>query len=197
MKKISLVLALGMTMSANLLAQDEVKKGDYSFLMGQKELNIEFVYDGMTINKSQESEEEYVTERTEKLNAKKSGKGDKFADQWVTSRKESYEPRFLESMNEYTKKGKLKTGSYPGAEITMIVATTQLWPGVNLSTPCYLFSSYTFVNTESREEIATYRLDKIFVSNSKVTKLDYVNRVSQTYEQSAKVLGKSVVDYIK
>ncbi len=197
MKKISLLVTLGFLYFGGALAQEPVKKGNFTFLEGQKTLNIEFKYDGMTINKNKESEEDYVNSRVDKLNKKKSGKGDEFAEQWISGRSESYEPRFLTNFNEFTKKGKIQGGSFPDSEITLVVTSTQLWPGVNLSTPCYLFSTYTFINTQTREEIATYKLDKVYVSNSKVTKLDYVNRVSQTYEQSAKVLGKAIVDDIK
>jgi len=63
--------------SATLFAQKlKIQDGGFDFLEGQKEINVEFVYDNMQLLKKNLSEEEYVKEHTTELEEKSPGKGE-------------------------------------------------------------------------------------------------------------------------
>jgi len=63
--------------SATLFAQKmKIQDGGFDFLKGQKEINVEFVYDNMQLLKKDLSEEEYVKEHTAELEEKSPGKGE-------------------------------------------------------------------------------------------------------------------------
>jgi len=54
----------------------KIQDGGFDFLKGQKEINVEFVYDNMQLLKKDLSEEEYVKEHTAELEEKSPGKGE-------------------------------------------------------------------------------------------------------------------------
>lgn len=75
MKKI-LVLAVLFVSSIALAQKVKVKSGDYKFLAGQSEVNVEFSYDNLKLMKDNLTEAQYVEERTADLNEKAKGNGD-------------------------------------------------------------------------------------------------------------------------
>ena len=75
MKKV--VLAALLLIGTMASAQDmEVTKGDFGFLKGQKEINVEFTYDKLKLMEDDLTDEKYVADRVADLNEKGKGKGD-------------------------------------------------------------------------------------------------------------------------
>ena len=99
MKKITLIAFL--LVSSLGIAQDmKVIKGDYKFLNGAKELNVEFNYSDLKLMKDNLTNEEYVSKRASELNEKTKGNGDVWKKKWATSREAIWGPKFLELMNK-------------------------------------------------------------------------------------------------
>ncbi len=133
MKKIGLLFSIITLVVTSVSAQrsTRAKDADFSFLKGEKSLNIIFTYEGMTVGKNM-TEEDYVAKKVSDKNAKKKGKGDEWKASWEKGKLSIYEPMFK---NIFTKKlGKIGIQVTEGddAPITIIVKTTRIEPGFNI-----------------------------------------------------------------
>ncbi|MEO8759862.1 MAG: hypothetical protein ABI388_02365 [Bacteroidia bacterium] len=103
-----------------------------SFLKGQKDLKIEFLYDSMTVTTCIdglgfyiETKTEFIKEKKDKFNQQTAGKGDKWADEWYSARKIYFEPLFEKKFKgKLQKKGINADRQNNGAKYTIIVKTT-------------------------------------------------------------------------
>ncbi|MGJ8744062.1 hypothetical protein [Polaribacter sp.] len=97
-KKAVMILTL---FCATILFGQKIKvtKGDYNFFKGQKNINVEFVYDNMKLLKKNLTNEQYMTEHAAGLEEKAKGKGKTWKKSWIASRELIYAPKFLELMN--------------------------------------------------------------------------------------------------
>jgi len=125
-KGILLILALGVVfqVSGQKIKQD----GNLSFLKGQTEINVEFVYpEGMIVGKV--TEEEYIARSMADREEKVVGDGDRWLKGWKGSRESIYHPKFMSLFNR-TMKGKgAVMGTYPDAKYTAIVEVVKMEPG--------------------------------------------------------------------
>ena len=100
--KINFIIAL--VFFSNLFGYGQklkIEQGDFNFIKGQKEINVEFVYDNMKLLKKNLSNEDYVKEHSAELEEKTRGKGTSWEKSWYASRELIYAPKFLELMNRY------------------------------------------------------------------------------------------------
>lgn len=134
MKKI-LVLAVLFVSTIALAQKVKVKSGDYKFLAGQSEVNVEFSYDNLKLMKDNLTEAQYVEERTADLNEKAKGNGDSWAKKWEASKELAWEPKFVELVNIVLSK-KNKDISFQedlsSAKYTLIVDVVWMYPGYNV-----------------------------------------------------------------
>ncbi|NMH27677.1 hypothetical protein [Flavobacterium silvaticum] len=130
------VFAAVLFVSALASAQDiDVKKGDFGFLAGQKEINVEFTYDKLKLMEDNLSDEKYVADRVADLNSKEKGKGDIWKKKWYSSREDAFEPKFISLVNTMLeKKGQsVNFGKGLGsAKYTLIVEAVWIYPGYNV-----------------------------------------------------------------
>ena len=103
-------------------------EGNLAPLANEKELNIEFEYKDMKVGKVTEAE--YVKKKQDEYNKKEAGKGDAWVKAWQDDRETRYEPKFLQSFNQFS--GGMKGGPLASAKYTMIVKTTFTEPGYNV-----------------------------------------------------------------
>ena len=105
MKKIvTLVLLVASTV---VMAQKvKIEKGDFKFLAGQTEVNVEFDYSNLKLMKENLTESQYVAERTAELNEKAKGNGDTWAKKWSASKELAWQPKFTELVNVVLSKKK-------------------------------------------------------------------------------------------
>ncbi|WP_104734917.1 hypothetical protein [Hanstruepera ponticola] len=130
MKNLFFIAAL--LFSTTLLAQKaKVTKGDWENLKGITEYNVVFDYSNLSIPKY-DSEEEFLKDKMAKRDEKEPGTGKKFKESWFSDREEYYEPRFIETFNDRYKDGAVKVEKDSGAEYTMKVHTTMIYPGYNI-----------------------------------------------------------------
>ncbi|MEJ0104080.1 MAG: hypothetical protein WDO19_16630 [Bacteroidota bacterium] len=97
--KILVLLAI-VSFSINTNAQKiKTTEGDLSVLANETAINVEFIYDGMSVGKFA-TEKEYVQKKTEEYNKKEAGRGDTWAKKWVADRASRFEPKFIELFQE-------------------------------------------------------------------------------------------------
>ena len=102
-------------------------EGDVSVLKGQKSVTTEFTYDDMSVGKFPK-EADYVAQKKKDLNAKETGRGDKWEQTWVSDRKERFEPQFRELFSKYAEISTVgETVPY-----TLIFKTVKTEPGWNI-----------------------------------------------------------------
>ena len=111
----------------NLSAQKiKIVEGDLSSLKGETGINVEYVYDGMSVGKFA-TEKEYVDTKVSDYNAKKPGKGDAWAKAWVADRTTRFQSSFKELFEEYS-----GMSIRPASKYTLIFKTTSTEPGYNI-----------------------------------------------------------------
>ncbi|HEY6143059.1 MAG TPA: hypothetical protein VIV55_06445 [Flavobacterium sp.] len=137
MKKMkNLMMTAVLFVSCTMMSQDiEITKGDFGFLKGQKEVNVEFNYSDLKLMKENLTNDQYVAERTKELNEKAKGSGDTWAKKWQASRDLSFEPKFLELMSVIFTKEKKDVAFTEGAtqaKYTLIVDAVWIYPGYNV-----------------------------------------------------------------
>jgi heme oxygenase len=113
-------------LATGLRAQDtKLQSGSLEFLKGQTTLNVEYVYDGLTVGKL--TEQAYIEKKVSEYNAKETGSGDRWLAGWKNDRSRRYEPKFEELFNkQLEKKGGLKLSRNPDAPYTL-VSRPSIW----------------------------------------------------------------------
>lgn len=148
MKKLFLSLLI---VCSVVLLQAQKLKGDISCLAGQKQLNITYVYDGVTYDG--DSEEEFFKDNSDKDDF------EIWKKKWVSSfRTDMWEPELEEEFNDEVKSIHVTCGDYPNAAYTLIVKIEDIDPGSfagPFSQPCKLTGKVFFVKTGSEEPFAT------------------------------------------
>ena len=121
----SLIVMFGFMFAGfSTFAQEvELSTGDLAILKGEKSINVEFRYDKVAVG-DYSKESEYMKHKTDEMNGKEAGSGDKWAAQWIADRKEKYEPKFIEL---FTKTAEMTIDST--AKYTLIFNTTFIEPG--------------------------------------------------------------------
>jgi hypothetical protein len=125
------------------------KDADYSFLKGEKKINVIFSYEGMTVGKNK-TEETYVEEKVAEKNEKKAGDGDRWRESWENGKLNIYEPMFNKGFDKKLEKLGLATSEGDDARLTLIVKTTRMEPGFNIGiTKMSAQADYEFIFVET------------------------------------------------
>lgn len=156
-KQVTLIIAL-VIVAFSYGQKMKVQNGDFDFIKDQKEVNVEFVYDNLTLYKDNRTNEQYVKERTAELEEKSRGKGKAWAKKWESSKELIYQPKFLELVNKYLekKKGVYLSEELPEAKYTLIVDVVWIYPGYNVGVMrkgAKLSTNLKFVETANRDNV--------------------------------------------
>ena len=158
MKKILALTILFVTTIST--AQDmKVVKGDFGFLKGQKEINVEFDYSQLTLMKENKNEEQYVSERRKELNEKNKGVGDIWQKKWKSSKEMIWNPKFLELLNIVLSKKKVDMTfqeDLTSSKYTLIVQPTWIYPGWDVAMmkqPAKVSTKLMFVETNNKSNV--------------------------------------------
>lgn len=192
-RQLTLVFALVCT--AFMYGQKmKVQKGDFGFIKGQKEINVEFVYDNMKIFKDNLTNEEYMKKRSADLEEKGRGKGKAWEKKWMASRELIYAPKFLELMNRYVneKKGVFFDQNLKDTKYTLIVETTWIYPGWNVAVmrkPAKVSTKLTFVETANRDNVLLEVTGKDAPGNRYGGTFSNEDRLGEGYAKTGKTLA--------
>lgn len=194
MKKQLALLALLVFTSVTFGQKLKVQSGDFSFLKGEKEINVEFDHEGLTLYKDNRSNAEYMEERSKDLEEKARGKGKAWEKKWMSSRELIYAPKFIELVNVYLKKK--KKDIYYGenladAKYTLIVKTVWIYPGYNvgiMKKGAKLTTLLTFVETANRSNVLLTITAKNAPGDSYMGTFSNEDRIGEAYAKTGKSL---------
>lgn len=169
-----------------------LESGDISALAGQKEVNTEFLYDGMSVGKFK-TEAEYVAKKTEDYNKKEPGKGDNWAKSWVADREARFQPKFNEL---FASASGIASGNAPSAKYTMIVKTISTEPGFNIGITrgnANIYLDIVIVETANRnKEVAKLKVEKALGRTFGGYDFDTGLRIGEAYADAGKAFGAYV-----
>jgi hypothetical protein len=193
MKKYMLLIPGLLLFSGISVHSQDLVSGDLGFLKGQKALQIEYLYDGMTVGKM--SEVDYVNKKVSEYNAKEPGKGDKWLTAWKGDREAKFQPKFEELFARYTADKGVKSGeSVKDAQYVMVVKTTFTEPGFNIGImhqDANINIEVTFYEIANRDkELAKVVNKKIPGSTGTGYDFDTGGRIAEGYAKAGKNMGK-------
>ena len=177
-----------------------VESGDVAFLKDQKELKIEYIYDGMAIGKFK-TEEEYTKTKVKEYNAKEAGKGDKWLAGRIGARKERFEPKFEELFDKTLSKQGMAAGpDKTSAKCTMIVKTNFTETVYNIGIakyPTFINLDYIFVETANpTKEVAKLYVQNLIGAQAMRFDFDAGSRIAELYAKGGKMVAKYLIDNV-
>jgi hypothetical protein len=196
-KQITLFAALTFTMF--MFGQKmKVTQGNFDFIKGQTQINVEFDYENMKIFKDNKTNEQYMTERSADLEEKGKGKGKTWEKQWIASRELIYAPKFLELMNRdlYEEKGISFEEGLTDAKYTLIVETVWIYPGWNVAVmrqPAKVSTVLRFVETNNRDNVVLEITAKHAPGNKFGGTFSNEDRLGEGYAKTGKSLSKMIM----
>ena len=197
--KLNLLLAGALFFGAmSALAQNiKVESGALEVLKGETVLNLEYVYDGLTVGKL--AEQAYVDEKVAEYNKKEAGKGDTWLASWKSDRERRFQPKFEELLNKQFAQAKIEmnAGAHPEAKFTLVLKTTNLEPGFNVAVmrrPAMISTEVTIYDTKDRSKaLAEITILKAPGQDAMGYDFDTGWRLSEGYAKTGKELGKLLI----
>ena len=195
-KHFTLLLAIVCT---SIYAQKiKVEQGSFDFIVGQKEINVEFDYENMKLMKDNLTNEEYVTKRSRELEEKTRGKGKTWEKKWNTSRELIWNPKFLELMNKYLGKDEdiYFAEDLSDAKYTLIVETVWLYPGWDagiMKQHAKVTTNLKFVETANKDNILLEVSSKNAPGDQWGNNYSNESRVGEGYAKTGKSLAKLIL----
>jgi hypothetical protein len=175
----------------------KIAEGDISALKGEKEINVEFTYDSMSVGKY-EKESDFVAYKKVQLNKAEAGRGDTWAVKWVDDRSYKFEPKFIETFQNYSQ---MQAGQKKNSKYTIIFHTTFTEPGFSAGWPvrksAEIRGEAIVVETANRSHV----LGKLTIEKAKGSPyggfdFDTGVRITDAYGEAGKGIGKFIKDKI-
>ena len=190
MKKLLLLAVLFSTAAFG----QKVTSGSFKSLKDITEFNLQFDYQGLTVDKFK-SEEEFLADKMKKRDEK--GTAEDFKNSWYADRQARYEPKFIESFNKRFKDGKVKADkNLPSAKYTMTVKTTWIYPGYNVGVmrqDAKLTATITVTETANPSNVLiSVNYDKIPGGGAFGNDYNTGYRISEAYAKLAKELASDI-----
>lgn len=191
MKKAVLLLLL--VASASFAQKVKVQSGSFKALKGISEFNLEFDYEGLTVDKFK-TEEEFLEDKMKKREEK--GTDEEFRKKWFSDRENRYEPKFIESFNKRFD-GKVKADKgLTSAKYTIRVKTTWIHPGYNIgisrSDSKITVLITVFETANSSNEILAVTYEKSPGAGAFGNDYDSGYRISEAYAKLAKEFASDI-----
>jgi hypothetical protein len=198
MKKIVVLVVL--FISSMMTAQDmEVVKGDFGFLIGQKEINVEFKYENLKLMEDNLTDDQYVANRSTELNEKGKGTGDIWKKKWYASRELSFQPKFLELINIVLSKEKQDVSfqeNLKQAKYTLIVDAVWVYPGYNvmvMKKGAKVSTVLRFVETANRNNVLLEITSEKAPGDVFGGSFSNEDRIAEGYAKTGKSLAKMLL----
>lgn len=190
------IIAL-ITVSALALNAQKIKieSGSLTALKGEKEVNVVFVYDGMSVGKFK-SESDYISKKKKEADEKEAGKGAAFESKWKEAREFQYEPKFIELFNKNgADMGMQITQGSKSAKYTLEVKTTFTEPGWNVGitrVPAFINVTVTILESATKTVVGTITLLKVPGQDAMGFDYDSSYRISEAYAKCGKSLARFI-----
>lgn len=176
----------------------KVTEGDFDFIKGQSEINVEFDYSNLTLLKDELTNDEYVKAHSEDLEKKGKGKGKAWKKSWEASKDLIYAPKFLELMNRdlYEDEGVSFEEGLTKAKYTLIVEVIWIYPGWNAAVmrqPAKLTTVLKFVETANRENVVLKITSENAPGNRFGGTFSNEDRIGEGFAKTGKSLSKLIM----
>ncbi len=193
MKKLCLlavffILITGQTLNAQKIT---ILSGSVDAIKSIKEFSLAFDYSDMGVG-SFDKEEDYIAKKVAEYNEKDPGRGDRWAQSWVSDRSSRFEPKFQELLNKYASpKGyKFHLGG-SSVKSKLLVHTTWTEPGFNVYVtrrPAMINVIFTFYDEEGKELL---KIESLKNPGTGFGGADYDTgtRIQEAYAKCGKELG--------
>jgi hypothetical protein len=162
--------------------------GDDDILKSESSINIEFVYDGLSVGKYK-NEPDYVAAKTEEYNKKEPGKGDTWAASWARDKQSRFEPKFIELFKEHSGMSIMTDAKY-----TLIFKTISIEPGYNIGITrknAEIDAEVWIVETANRSnKLAAFTISNVPGGTAFGYDFDTGLRISEAYANAGKKLAK-------
>ncbi|MDP9957035.1 hypothetical protein [Epilithonimonas hungarica] len=199
MKKL---LLLGLvSVSAFVMAQKmKVVSGNFDFLKGQKELNLQMDYSQMKFYKENMDESAYIAKKEKDIQkANKSPEEfTRWKKDWEYSKDTQFVDKFLSSMNKNTD---IKTSvNNKNAKYTLIAQTVWIYPGWFggvMNQPSKVSMNLKFVETANPSNVLLEIDSKNAPGDNFVGLPNNNDRISESYAKTAKTLANMIDKKIK
>ncbi|WP_294296015.1 hypothetical protein [uncultured Chryseobacterium sp.] len=199
MKKLALtffVCLMGMVCAQKM----KVTSGNFDFLKGQTELNLQMDYSHVEFYKENMNEAAYIAKQEKDI--QKAGKSpeefEKWKKDWEYSKDTQFVDKFLASMNKNTH---IKTSvNNPAAKYTLIVETVWIYPGWFggiMNQPSKLSTLLKFVETADPSHVLLEIESKNAPGDNFVGLPNNNDRISEGYAKTAKTLAHMIEKKIK
>jgi hypothetical protein len=152
-------------------------EGDLSVLKNETTINVEFLYDGMSVG-SYADEKEYIKKKTQEYNTKEPGRGDSWAKLWVSDRAFKFEPKFIDLFEEHSGMTVKKDAKY-----TMIFKTTSTEPGY-----------YVYISKKNAEIDAEVTIVETANRSKKIAVISLKNAPGRTFAGSDWATGDRIAE---
>lgn len=201
MKKIVLLL-LFITSSMVMAQKTKIESGDFKFLAGEKEVNVEFDYSNLKLMKDNLTEEEYVANRAAELNEKK-GIGDIWKKKWQGSKEMIWNPKFLELINVVSAKEKTNIKFNEGvssAKYTLIVEVVWIYPGWDVAMmkqPAKVTTNLKIVETANKTTVLVEMSSENAPGDQWGSNFSNETRIGEGFAKTGKTLAKVIAKQIK
>lgn len=201
MKKIAL-LALMLVSFASIAQDMDVKKGDFKFLKGEKELNVEFNYSDLKLMKDNLTNEQYVEERVKDLNEKSKGNGNAWKKKWEASPQMIWNPKFMELLNKVygNEKNVTVEEGLTSAKYTLIVDVVWIYPGWDVAMmkkPAKVSTVLRFVETANKSNVLLEIQSDEAPGDQWGNNFSNESRIGEGFAKTAKSLGKMMLKKTK
>lgn len=199
MKK--LVFAFFVFLTGMIFGQKmKVTSGNFDFLKGQTELNLQMDYSHVEFYKDNMNEAAYIAKQQKDI--QKAGKSpdefEKWKKDWEYSKNTQFVDKFLASMNKNTD---IKTSvNNPAAKYTLIVETVWIYPGWFggiMNQPSKLSTLLKFVETSDPSHVLLEIDSKNAPGDNFVGLPNNNDRISEGYAKTAKTLAHMIEKKIK
>jgi len=177
----------------------DVVNGNFDFLKGQKEINVQFDYSELTLMKEKKSEAAYIEDRTRDLNEKNKNVGDIWAKKWKASKELSWNPKFLELVNVVLSKKDVDVSFQEGlatAPYTLIVKSVWIYPGwdvMMMKQPAKVTTLLTFVETANPSNVLVEITSEEAPGDQWGSNFSNETRIGEGYAKTGKSLAQRLL----
>ena len=197
MKKL-LLLAL-ITISTFVMAQKmKIVFGNFDFLKGQKELNVDFDYSHMTFYKEKMTEDQYLAKREKEISADKgAAEYEMWKKDWDYSKSTTFVDKFLASMN---KNMDIKAAVNSNAKYTVVVETVWIYPGWFggvMNQPSKVSTQLKFIEKSNPSNILLEITATNAPGDNFVGLPNNNDRIAESYAKTGKTLAKMIDNKVK
>ena len=196
MKKIVLIALLCVS-AAGFAQKMKVAKGDFKFLAGQKDLNVEFDYSHLKLLKENLTNEEYITKRSADLDEKGKGTGKTWKKKWDSAPESIWNPKFMELFVKYygaEKKVNVEEG-LTTAKYTLIVDVVWIFPGWDaavMKQPAKVSTVLRFVETANKSNVLLEITSEDAPGDQWGNNFSNESRIGEGFAKTGKSLAKFI-----